>query len=250
MSNLSKVNLPRSIEEAMKISDWREVVFEEMKELKKNGTWEICSLPKGVVLVGCKWVFTVKHKSDGKIERFKARLGAKGYTQTYGIDYLETFAPVAKINTLRVLLSLAARNDWSLHQMDVKNAFLNEEVYMQLPFGFEENLGKDKVCKLLKSLYGLKQSPCAWFDRFSRAIRMASYSQEQSDHTMFYRHLNEGGLIILIVYVDDIIITGSNEAEIQRLKGVLSTEFEVKDLRKLKYFLGMEVARSKEGIVV
>ena len=158
------------------------------------------------------------------------------------------------MNTIRVLLSLAARNDWSLHQMGVKNAFmngeLNEEVYMQLPPGFEENLGKDKVCKLLKSLYGLKRSRRAWFDRFSRAIRMAGYSQGQSNHTMLYRPLNGGGVIILIVYVDDIIITGSNEAEIQQLKGVLSTEFEVKDLGKLKYFLGMEVARSKEGIVV
>ena len=119
----------------MKISDWREAVFEEMKTLKKNGTWEICSLPKCVVPVSCKWVFTVKHKSYGTVERFKARLVAKGYTQTYGIDYLETFAPVAKMNTVRLLLSLAARNDWSLYQMHVKNAFLNrelnEEVYMQ-----------------------------------------------------------------------------------------------------------------------
>ena len=109
-------------------------MFEEMKALKKNETWEICSLPKGVVPVGCKWVFIVNHKSDGTLERFKARLVAKGYPQTYEINYLETFAPVAKVNTVRVLLSLAARNDWSLHQMDVKNAFLNgelnEEVYM------------------------------------------------------------------------------------------------------------------------
>ena len=175
---MSKVNFPRSIEEAMKISDWREAVFEEMKALKKNGTWEISSLPKSVVPVGCKWVFTVKCKSIGTVERFKARLVVKGYTQTYGTDYLETFALVAIMNTIRVLLSLAARNVWSL-QMDLKNAFLsrelNEEVYIQLPLGFEENLGKDKVCKLLKSLYGLKQSPRAWFDRFSRAIRMASY---------------------------------------------------------------------------
>ena len=108
LSNLSKVNLPRSIDKAMKISDWREAVFEEMKALKKNGTWEICSLPKGVVPVGCKWVFTVKHKSDGTVERFKARLVAKGYIQTYRIDSLETFALVAKMNTIRVLLSLAS----------------------------------------------------------------------------------------------------------------------------------------------
>ena len=161
---------------------------------------------------------------------------------------------MAKMNIVRVLLSLAARNYWSLHQMDVNNAFLNgelnDEPYMQLPPGFEENLGKNKVCTLLKSLYGLNRSPRAWFDWFYRTIRMAGYSQGQSDHTMLYRHLNGGGVIILIVNVDDMIITGSNEAEIQRLKGVLLTKFEVKDLGKLKYFLGMEVAQSKEGIVV
>ena len=174
LSNLSNVNLPKSFEEAMKISDWREVVFEEMKALKKNGTWEICSLPKLLVHVGCKWVFTVKHKSNGTVERFKAQLVAKRYTQTYGIDYLEIFVPMTKMNNVRILLPLATRNDWSLHQMDVKNAFLNgelnEEVYMQLSPGFEEDLGKDKVCKLLKSLSGLKRSPRAWFDRFYRTI--------------------------------------------------------------------------------
>ena len=180
----------------------------------------------------------------------------KKYRQyiTIFLTLLKTFALVEKMNTVRVLLFIAARNDWSLHQMDGKNAFLNgelnEEVYMQLPPGFEENLSMDKMCKLLKSRYGLKQSPLAWFDRFSRAIRMDGYSKGQSNHTMFYRHLNGGGVIILIVYADGIIIIGSNEAEIQRLKGVLSTEFEVKDLGKLKYFLGMEVARSKEGIAV
>ena len=124
--------------------------------------------------MGCKWVFTIKCKADGSIERYKARVEPKGFTQTYGIDYQETFAPVAKINSIRVLLSLAVNSDWPLHQLDIKNAFLNgdleEEVFMSLPPGFEKKLGVNKVCRLKKSLYGLKQSPRAWFERFGKVV--------------------------------------------------------------------------------
>ena len=122
-------------------------------------------LPRGKTTVGCKWVFTIKYKADGSIGRYRARLVTKGFIQTYGIDYQETFAPVAKINSIQVLLSLVVAQDWPLHQLNVKNAFLNgnleEEVYMDLPPGFEKSLGTNKVCSLKKSLYGLKQSPRA-----------------------------------------------------------------------------------------
>ncbi|KAG8497017.1 hypothetical protein CXB51_008247 [Gossypium anomalum] len=154
------------LEEALESAEWRQAVMEEMKALKNNETWEVSDLPKGKKPVGCKWIFTTKFKPDGCIDRYKARLVAKGFTQNYGLDYDETFAPVAKLNTIRVLLSLAANLDWHLTQLDVKNAFLNgelsEEVYMDFPPGFEESKGQ--VCKLKKSLYGLKQSPRAWFN--------------------------------------------------------------------------------------
>ncbi|RVW66606.1 Retrovirus-related Pol polyprotein from transposon RE1 [Vitis vinifera] len=204
--------------------------------------------------MGCKWVFTVKYKADGTVERYKPRLVAKGFTQTYDIDYTETFAPLAKLNTIRVLLSLGANLDWPLHQFDIKNSFLNgeleEEVFMTLPPGFCKEEEETRVCKLKKSLYGLKQSPKAWFDRFAKVIKNQEYQQGQSDHTMFFKQSNDGRMTILIVYVDDIILTGDNTGKVERLKKVLATKFEVKDLGQIRYFLGMEVARSRKGISI
>lgn len=145
-------------------------------------------LPRGKKTVGYKWVFTIKFKSDGSLERYKARLVAKGFAQTYRIDYLETFALVTKLNSIRVLLTIAANLDWPLQQLDVKNAFFNgkleEEVYMDPPPGFEERYGT-RVCKLKKSLYRLKQSPRAWFERFTQFVKKQRYTQGQADHTMF-----------------------------------------------------------------
>ncbi|KAL5777605.1 hypothetical protein ACOSP7_010531 [Xanthoceras sorbifolium] len=253
-SKISHLIVPRSVQEALNDPHWKLAVMEEMNALRRSGTWEIVDLPKEKKTVGCKWVFTVKCRADGSIERYKARLVAKGFTQTYGIDYQETFAPVAKINSVRVLLSLAVNFNWPLHQLDVKNAFLNgdleEEVFMSLPPGFEERLGPDKVCKLRKSLYGLKQSPRAWFERFGNVVKTCGYSQSQADHTMFYKHSKEGKIAILIVYVDDIVLTGDDTEELEKLKRKLAAAFEIKDLGPLKYFLGMEFARSKEGIFV
>ena len=236
----------------MQIPEWRKAVMEEMGALEKNGTWDIVEKPRGKKLVSCKWVFTPKYMADGTLDKLKARLVARGFTQTYGLDYQETFAPVAKLNTIRVLLSVAANLEWPLHQLDIKNAFLNgelkEEVYMTLPPGFEKGR-VDQVCKLKKSLYGLKQSPRAWFDRFSKVLKSEGYKQGLSDHTMFVK-TEEGKKCILIVYVDDIILTGDHIEEISRIKVALGKEFEVKDLGNLKYFLGMEVARSRLGIYV
>ena len=221
-------------------------MLEEMKALHKNHTWDLVEIPKGHKTVGCKWVFTVKHKANGSIERYKARLVAKGYTQTYGIDNQETFALVAKMNTVRVLLSLAANQNWPLHQFDVKNAFLHgnleEEVYMSIPPSFEDPKTMGKVCKLKKSLYGLKQSPRAWFERFTHSMLKYGFKQSQGDHTLFIRHSSHEKLTALIVYVDDIVLTGDDVEEMQLLKGYLAREFEKKDLGSLKYFLGIEVS--------
>ncbi|CAN1337340.1 Retrovirus-related Pol polyprotein from transposon TNT 1-94 [Linum perenne] len=252
-SNLDSVMVPKTIHEALKLQSWKKAVLEELKALEQNGTWEVVPLPHGKNTVDCKWLFTVKYKANGTIERFKARLVARGFTQSYGVDYEETFAPVAKLNTVRVLLSLAANLDWPLHQLDVKNAFLNgdlaEEVYMSFPPGVQ-NPKEGLVCKLKKALYGLKQSPRAWFDRFTKAVKEGGYYQCQTDHTLFVKHSSTGKVSILIVYVDDIIITGDDVEEITSLKSRLAREFEIKDLGHLTYFLGMEVSRSNQGIVL
>ncbi|WMV28080.1 hypothetical protein MTR67_021465 [Solanum verrucosum] len=225
---------------------------EEMKSLKKNDTWELVDCPPGKKTVGCRWVYTVKYKANGMIERFKARLVAKGYTQTYGIDYIETFAPVAKINTVRVLLSLAANFDWPLQQFDVKKSFLHgelsEEVYMDYPPGYEiPRLHDYRICRLKKSLYGLKQSPRVWFGKFTKSMKAFGYTQSNTDHTLFLKR-QQGKIIALIVYVDDMVVTGTDPEERKALQSYLSKEFKLKDLGPLKFFLEIEVSRSSKGI--
>ncbi|KAJ0615698.1 putative RNA-directed DNA polymerase [Helianthus annuus] len=244
---------PSTTQEALESREWKEAMVTEMEALKKNDTWEKCALPPGKKPVGCRWVFSIKHKPDGTIERYKARLVAKGYTQTYGIDYSETFSPVAKIDTIRVLFSIAANKGWPLHQFDVKNAFLHgelkEEVYMEAPPGFTKDFKEKEVCRLKKSLYGLKQSPRVWFGRFTLAMRKYGYQQSNSDHTLFLKQRN-GLITCLIIYVDDMIITGNDKGEMEQLRQNLFAEFEMKDLGRLKYFLGIEVLRSEQGIFI
>ncbi|KAM2051568.1 hypothetical protein TB2_032480 [Malus domestica] len=244
---LSTVSIPNNVQEALAYSRWKDAMNEELRLLKNNATWEITDLPAGKKHVGCKWVYTVKYKADGTVNRFKARLVAKGYTQKYGINYTDTFAPVAKINIVRVLLSLAANLDWPLQQFDVKNAFLHgdliEEIYIDLPPGWSDpDIRKQKVCRLKKSLYGLKQSPRTWFGRFTKSMKAFGYRQSNWDHTLFLKRRN-GKVTALIVYVDGMVVTGDDPVEQAALKKYLSTEFEMKDLGSLKYFLGRRANR-------
>jgi Reverse transcriptase (RNA-dependent DNA polymerase) len=251
VNQISTMKVPTKLEEAMTDPNWRNAMNIEMNALQKNNTWEVTNLPNGKRVVGCKWVYTIKYNAQEKIERYKARLVAKGYTQTYGIDFQETFSPVAKLSSVRVLLSIAANLEWPLHQFDVKNAFLHgeleEEIYMEMPPGYQTPSTTGKVCKLKKALYGLKQSPRAWFGRFSQAMKRYGYTQGDSDHTMFYKKRFDK-ISILIIYVDDMIITGNDREGIKELEEKLFKEFEMKNLGGLKYFLGIEVTRNKEGI--
>jgi hypothetical protein len=253
INQLSQVSIPSNVQDALADPSWKEAMNEEMKTLQKNSTWELVALPEGKKAIGCRWVYTIKLKADGSLDRYKARLVAKGYAQKYGIDYQETFAPVAKLNTICILISIAANRDWPLQQFDVKNAFLNgdlkEEVYMELPPGIikQSSEHEGRVCKLKRALYGFKQSPRAWFRRFTLAMKATSYQQSNADHTLFVKH-KDGKVTALIVYVDDMILTGDDSEEMRTLQEYLSAEFEMKDLGQLKYFLGIEVTRSKQGI--
>jgi hypothetical protein len=174
---------------------------------------------------------------------------AKGFTQTYGLDYIESFSPVTKLNSICIIISLAANLDWLLHQLDVKNAFLHgdltEAIYMAQSPGFESK--GECVCHLKKSIYSLKRSPRAWFDKLSKAVVSHSMTRNQADHFVFFKK-TKTGIVILVVYVDDIVITWSDKEGIQILINHLSSSFLTKDLVKLRYFLGIEVARSKSGI--
>ena len=251
---LQDIKIPKSHREGLRISQWKEAMDDEMRALIHNDTWDIVDLPKGKKSVGCRWIFTLKYNADGTLDRHKARLVARGYTQTYGIDYQETFAPVAKLNTIRIMISLAVNLDWPLLQYDIKNAFLNgelkEEIYMDIPPGYENPTATGKVCKLKKALYGLKQSPRAWFGRFSQTMKALGYKQCNGEHTLFSKHSSPILVTLLVVYVDDIIITGSDQQEIKELEQCLAQTFQVKQLGPLKYFLGIEFARSSEGILM
>ena len=183
---------------------------------------------------------------DGWVDRLMALLVAKGYTQVYGFDYYDTFFHVAKIAFVRLLLYVAAMQSWPLNQLDIKNAFLHgdlaKEVYMEQPPGFVAQGEFGLVCKLRHSLYDLKQAPRACFDQFSYVVQEFGMTRSIVDHSVFYHHTSSGQCVYLIVYVDDIVITGNNQDGIQRLKQHLFSHFQTKDLGKLKYFLGIKIA--------
>ncbi|KAJ9540774.1 hypothetical protein OSB04_027280 [Centaurea solstitialis] len=240
---------PTSYKEAASCSQWQAAMQEELRALAKAHTWDSVLLPSGKRPIGSKWVFKIKTRSDGSVDRYKARLVAKGFNQEYGIDYEETFAPVARITSVRSLLAIAATKHWPLFQMDVKNAFLNgdlsEEVYMTPPPGV--SLPPGHVCRLRKALYGLKQAPRAWFEKFSKTVLSLGFSASNYDSGLFTR-TTDSGSILLLLYVDDMIITGDDSNGIASLKQSLSSSFEMKDLGDLHYFLGLEVLSDASGI--
>jgi len=240
---------PKNFKEAVKDSGWRAAMANEIRALEENETWVLQKLPPGKKALGSKWVYKIKYHSDGSIERLKARLVIFGHHQREGIDYDETFAPVAKMVTVRTFLAVAAIKKWEVHQMDVHNAFLHgdlvEEVYMKVPPGFT-NTDPNLVCRLKKSLYGLKQAPRCWFAKLATALKRYGFVQSYSDYSLFTLHRGEIHLYVL-AYVDDLIIAGNDISAMKIFKAYLSACFHMKDLGVLKYFLGLEVARNPEG---
>ncbi|MCH84640.1 retrovirus-related Pol polyprotein from transposon TNT 1-94, partial [Trifolium medium] len=250
--SLTRTTEPKSYLEASKFECWQKAMNDELDALAKTGTWKIVDLPPLTKPIGSKWVYKIKYKADGTIERYKARLVAKGYNQVEGLDFFDTFSPVAKLTTVRLLLAIAAIKNWNLHQLDVNNAFLHgdlqEDVYMTIPEGVTSPK-PNQVCKLLKSLYGLKQASRKWYEKLTSLLIQEGYKQSTADYSLFTLH-SDTNFTALLVYVDDIILAGTSLLEFERIKGILDAHFKIKDLGVLKYFLGLEVAQSREGITV
>ncbi|CAM6086082.1 unnamed protein product [Calypogeia fissa] len=234
-------------------SEWTQAMHKEMKSLHDNKTWELVDLPKDKQIVDSKWVYKKKDgatEQEGKI--FKARLMAKGFTQKKGVDYFDVFSPVVMLATIRLLMALVVLFDLELDQMDVVTAFLygllEELIFMRQPQGFVRKGKEHLVCKLLRSLYGLKQSPRQWNKRFDTFMKSLGFIQSEYDCCLYKKKVKNGvfGFIILVLYVDDMLIAAKDKSEIAKLKAQLSSEFSMKDLGSSKRILGMEIHHDRQ----
>jgi len=223
----------------------------EYDALIANNTWTLVPRPPGVNLVTGKWIFRHKLHTDGSLDRYKARWVLRGFTQRPGIDYDETFSPVVKPATIRVVLSMALSQDWPIHQLDVKNAFLHgtltETVYCIQPAGFVDSSRPEFVCRLNKSLYGLKQAPRAWHNRFASHILSLGFVEAKSDTSLFIFRRGSATALLLL-YVDDIVLTASSDSLLRQIIGALQHEFAMTDMGPLHHFLGISVTRSTGGL--
>jgi transposase InsO family protein len=244
---------PRSYTEAMSRPDatqWRAAIDSELDSLKRTGTWTLTPLPAGRQAIGSRWVLKIKRKADGTVDKYKARLVAKGYAQKAGIDYDETFAPVAKFTSIRMLLALAARYDLEIHQMDVRTAFLNGDldvdIYMEQPEGYSTIARGEQrlVCKLQKALYGLKQAGRAWNEKMVDALLRLHFTPLDSDSCVFV-HRGDGYVMFIALYVDDLLIFSSSLPRLLHLKSKLSQLFEMTDMGEAHYILGLKITRNR-----
>lgn len=247
--NLTMTAEPTSYKEACKHPEWVDAMNAELTALAKNHTWEITDLPASKRPIGCKWVYKLKLNSDGSVQRCKARLVAKGYNQEQGIDYTEVFSPVANLVTVRLFIAMATAHRWPLHQLDINNAFLHghlhEDIYMSVPQGLQ-GAKPGQVCKLLKSLYGLKQASREWNTEFTKQLASFGFTPTVHDPCLFT--MGEGeNFLCLIVYIDDILVSGPSLVLIEKFKHFLHTTFTIKDLGPAKFFLGMEITRADGG---
>jgi hypothetical protein len=209
---------PVMFEEEYKDPKWKKAMDDEISAIERNKTWSLVDLPKNTKCIRVKWVFITKLNEKGEIKKHKARLVAKGYYQKAGIDYTDIYAPVARMDTVRMMISLAAQMGWEIFQMDIKSAFLHgtleEDVYIQQPQGYEVKGNENKVYKLHRSLYGLKQAPKAWFNHIESYLLKEGFIPSSHEDTLFIKTNKAGNILIIDIYVDDLIYTGDNEAMI------------------------------------
>jgi hypothetical protein len=251
LSSISLPLEPTCYSHAEKSPKWCAAMGDEFDDLLANKTWSLCHRPSQHNIIRNKWVYKIKQKQDGSIDRYRARLVAKGFDQESGVDFTETFSPVVKTSTIRVILTLAVQFNWSIRQLDVSNAFLHgfllEEVYIEQARGFIDSQFPSHVCRLHKSLYGLKQAPRAWFTRFSQTLLKLGIVSSTVDSSLFVFHQGSIHLYILI-YVDDILFTRTSTSHIDSVIAKLHQVFKLKDLGNLSYFLGIHAVRSSQGL--
>jgi transposase InsO family protein len=244
---------PHDIDEAIGDAAWRTAMDEEMTSITENNTWEMTTLPRGHKAIGLKWVFKVKRDAAGNLLKHKARLVAKGYAQRQGVDFEEVFAPVARMETVRLLLALAAHSGWEVHHMDVKSAFLNgvlsEEVYVSQPPGYIADGKENAVLKLNKALYGLRQAPRAWYAKLHDSLTSLGFVRSPSEHAV-YRRGDSSSYLLVGVYVDDLIITGTDTQAVLDFKEQMKQLFRMSDLGLLSYYLGIEVVQAHGQITL
>ena len=242
---------PWSFDEAKELQVWIDVCKYELVSIEKNNMWLLVDLPTSVKPIGLKWVFKIKRNADGSINKYKSRLVVKGYVQRHVIDYDEVFAPVARVETIRLVIAIAASNGWEIHHLDVKTAFLHgelkEEVYVTQPGGFVVPGKEGKVYKLKKALYGLRQVPLAWNAKLNKILRELEF-QRCSKEPSLYRKEEKKGLLIVVVYVDDFLVTGTSIESINEFMREMAMKFEMRELGKLTYNIGIEIHQHAEGI--
>lgn len=240
---------PRNVEQAPQEKCWKDAMDAEMQSILQNQTWTVSELPKDHKAIRLKWVFKVQRDPAGNIVKHKARLVAKGYAQIQGVDYDEVYAPIARLETMRLFLVLAAQGEWEVHHMDVKSAFLNgelqEEVYVQQPSGFSDPKAQGKVLKLRKAFYGLKQAPRPWNARLDQELYKLGFVRSMEENVV-YRKGSGMSLLLVGDYVDDLIICGLDSRLIGAFKQQMKNSFNMSDLGLLSYYLGLEV-KQKPG---
>ncbi|KAG7533536.1 Zinc finger CCHC-type superfamily [Arabidopsis thaliana x Arabidopsis arenosa] len=244
---------PKTIVEALDDEFWNGACTEELNQFTRNDVWDLVPRPAHVNVVGTKWIFKNKIDESGNVVRNKARLVARGYSQVEGVDFDETFAPVARLESIRLLLGIACVLKIKLHQMDVKSAFLNgllkEEVYVAQPKGFEDPHFPAHVFKLKKALYGLKQAPRTWYERLAQFLLDNGFQRGSVDKTLFIFR-SDSDILIVQVYVDDIVFGSTKTELVNKFVKTMTTEFEMSMVGELNYFLGLQITQSAEGIFI
>ncbi|GJT28692.1 retrovirus-related pol polyprotein from transposon TNT 1-94 [Tanacetum coccineum] len=247
---------PQTYKAAMESSEapyWKEAIQSEIDSIVHNNTWKLVDLPSGHKPIGHKWIFKKKLRPDGTIEKYKARLVAKGYRQKEGQDFFDTYSPVTRITSIRTLIAIAAIHNLIIHQMDVKTAFLNgeldEEIYMQQPEGFVVKGQEHKVCKLVKSLYGLKQAPKQWHEKFDNTLLSNGFQINECDKCVYVKQY-KNAFVIICLYVDDMLIMGTNMDVINQTKKMLHSSFDMKDMGEADVILGIRIQKNSNGYIL